>query len=124
MKIMLAALILAATGVCDATGVTCGDLVPDASRFQCAIGEKARSEQGLNSAYSRVTEKYRDNPQDLENLNRAQRGWVAYRDNHCEMSARQQPNPSETAFEFDTCIAGHNRTRMFELKYIAEPLGL
>lgn len=88
---------------------------------QCARIDWERSDELLNDAYQRVRYllKQRDkefNLRTLKSLIRAQRGWIDYRDGHCEVVASKAHGGSIEPLLYHSCRAELTRARFMQFK--------
>ena len=81
----------------------------------CARDAFERADAELNRRWKSLISTYMDDPAGRKILVTAQRGWVAYRDGHCEMVAYDSRGGSMHPMVLQGCQADLTRIRIKEL---------
>jgi uncharacterized protein YecT (DUF1311 family) len=81
----------------------------------CARDAFERADAELNRRWKALLAAYKDDPAGRKILVEAQRGWIAYRDGHCEMVAYDSRGGSMHPMVLQGCQADLTRIRVKEL---------
>jgi len=99
----------------------------DQEVYACAEKNKSETEVMLNKEYkaakSRVQELYKGNDEELNKyistLTEAQRAWLKYRENDCELASFAADKGSDASLSYiNICLYEHNEQRIKKLKMI------
>ncbi|MDK2632469.1 DUF1311 domain-containing protein [Pantoea stewartii subsp. indologenes] len=99
----------------------------DQEVYSCAEKNKSETEVMLNKEYkavkSRVQELYKGNDEELNKyistLTEAQRAWLKYRENDCELASFAADKGSDASLSYiNICLYEHNEQRIKKLKMI------
>lgn len=99
----------------------------DQEVYSCAEKNKSETEVMLNKEYkaakSRIQDIYKGNDEDLNKyiniLTEAQRAWLKYRENDCELASFAADKGSDASVSYkNMCISEHNEQRIKRLKLI------
>ncbi|WP_394564668.1 DUF1311 domain-containing protein [Pantoea sp. SGAir0180] len=99
----------------------------DQEVYSCAEKNKSETEVMLNKEYkaakSRVQELYKGNDEELNKyistLTEAQRAWLKYRENDCELASFAADKGSDASLSYiNICMYEHNEQRIKKLKMI------
>lgn len=78
---MVAGMVLAGLLSAPALAQNCGDLATQAEMNICANQELQKADAALNAAYKQLLAK--TSPEGQASLRKAEKSWIAYRDNQC-----------------------------------------
>ncbi|MBO9099223.1 MULTISPECIES: lysozyme inhibitor LprI family protein [unclassified Rhizobium] len=133
-------LMMAAAGMMMAMahGVAMADETPDCSKAETQMDMNICAEQDFDTADAELNTQYKktraslqavdaDLEADMKGAEKAllagQRGWIAYRDGHCDAEGFQARGGSMEPMLVSSCKATMTRLRTKELKEMAEGLG-
>lgn len=111
----------------DDTAVDCDNAETQFAMNQCSSLELGKADKALNKTWSEIraavklidenNKEYEpDEPSAAENLLKAQRAWIEYRDGQCAAEAAQYAGGSIQPLIRNTCLAGMTNARTEELQ--------
>lgn len=116
----------AAAAAQESASVDCSNAATQAELNTCASNDYEAADQALNKAYQAAMQRMRQADEEaaatgpdsvgaVEALKKAQRGWIAYRDGHCEAEGFAMRGGSAEPMLVNGCKAELSRTRAREL---------
>lgn len=100
----------------------CTDLETQAGMNRCAIDKYQKANEELNKVYPQLMAKL--SPEQKQKLKTAQTAWIQFRDAHCECAASfsAEGGSLEPLLKY-SCLESQTRTRIKELKSLAQDVG-
>lgn len=95
---------------------SCANATTQADMNQCAARQSQAADKQLNAVYQQITQRLKARPDARQQLVKAQRAWLAFRDGECGFAASGVKGGSAYPLVYGQCVTAQNTARTEALK--------